>query len=144
MFLSQSREGRVPYFQIDEFKDIGHPANYYIDRDVIFDGRGEVHISPLSQWGVSIIVITASHDPNNFSEVVYRPVVVKDGAWICSCSLLYNCTVGTGAIVAAGSVVRSRDVPDWTMVEGNPARIIAHCVNGTWVYCDDIPLDRKK
>jgi hypothetical protein len=51
MFLSQSREGRVPYFQIDEFKDIGHPANYYIDRDVIFDGRGEVHISPLFSMG---------------------------------------------------------------------------------------------
>lgn len=135
------------YFRIDESKDIGHDAAYYADRGIQIDGRGEVHISPLSNWGVDIMVITTSHDPDDLGEVVYRPVIVKDHAWICSGALLYNCVIGEGAIVAAGTVVRSRDVPKWTMVEGNPPRIIADFIHGTgkWLYTDDnFELQRKK
>lgn len=124
----------MTYFRLDESKDIGHPPEYYADRDIQIDGRGEVHISPSSNWGVGVVVITTSHDPNNFSEVVYRPVIVKDHAWIGSGVLLYNCTIGEGAVIAAGAVVRSRDVPDRTMVEGNPARIIAWFIDGKWEY----------
>lgn len=137
----------MTYFQIDETKDIGHPPEYYADRQIQIDGRGEIHISPLSHWGVGIMVITASHDPDNFSEVVYRPVVVADHAWICSGAILYNCTIGEGAIVAAGTVVRSRDVPAWMMVEGNPARVIARFIEGKWRYThgkDAVELPRKK
>ena len=129
----------MPYLQIDPAKDIGHKPDYYADRNVQIDGRGEVHISPLSNWGVNIMVITASHDPDNFGAIVYRPVIVKDLAWICSGVILYNCTIGEGAIVAVGTVVRSRDVPRWTMVEGNPPRIIADFIHsiGKWKYTDD-------
>ena len=37
--------------------------------------------------------------------------------------VLKGVRIGVGAVVAAGSVV-TRDVPDWTLVAGNPARII--------------------
>jgi len=135
----------MPYFRINPDADIGHSPDYYADRQIQFDGRGEVHISPLSNWGVGIMVITASHDPNDFGKVVYRPVIVKDHAWICSGAILYNCVIGEGAIVAAGTVVRSRDVPDWTMVEGNPARAIAWFEDGEWGYGEDgVELKGKK
>lgn len=133
------------YFNINSESDIGHAPEYYADRQVQIDGRGEVHISPLSHWGVGIMVITASHNPGNFSEVVYRPVIVKDYAWICSGAILYNCIIGEHAIVAAGCVVRSRDVPDCMMVEGNPPRIIACFTDDRWQYLDNsIELRRKK
>ena len=135
----------MSYFSISPNSDIGHEPEYYLDRQVQIDGRGEVHISPSSNWGVGIMVITASHDPNAFGRIVYRPVIVKDGAWICSGAILYNCIIGFGAIVAVGTVVRSRDVPDWTMVEGNPARIIAAFRNDVWNYFDSaMELGRKK
>jgi len=52
------------------------------------------------------------------------PVVVKQGASIGSnATLLCGITVGSGAIIGAGSVV-TRDVPDNTIVAGNPAKII--------------------
>lgn len=53
-----------------------------------------------------------------------RPVTIEDGAWMGAyCIVLKGVRVGRGAIVGAGSVV-TRDVPDWTIVGGNPARLI--------------------
>ena len=52
------------------------------------------------------------------------PTLVKKGASIGSnATLLCGITVGFGSIVGAGSVV-TRDVPDNTIVVGNPARVI--------------------
>jgi acetyltransferase-like isoleucine patch superfamily enzyme len=50
--------------------------------------------------------------------------VVKRGASIgTSCTILCGVTIGEGAIVGAGSVV-TRDVASYTVVAGNPARIL--------------------
>lgn len=135
----------MPYLSIDPDADIGHSVEYYQDREIEIDCRGPLHISPLSHWGIGIKVVTASHEPGNMSIVKYRPVVVDDGAWICSYVTLYNCHIGKDAIVAIGSVVRSRDVPAGAMVEGNPARIMARLVDGLWIYLQDhTDLARKK
>jgi len=107
-----------------EGRKIGHPRQYFIERGILLDCRGPVEISEASMWGYDVTVLSGSHDPVTL-DVVYKPVVVEAGAWICSGALLFNCRVGEKAIVAAGAVVRSRDVPPWTMVEGNPARAIA-------------------
>jgi acetyltransferase-like isoleucine patch superfamily enzyme len=53
-----------------------------------------------------------------------RPIRICRGAWIgMRCIVLKGVTIGEGAIVGAGSVVTS-DVPPWTIVGGNPAKII--------------------
>jgi len=60
------------------------------------------------------------------------PIKIKRGAWISArVIILKGITIGEGAIVGAGSVV-TKDVPDWTIVGGNPAKIIR-----------EIPIDQR-
>jgi acetyltransferase-like isoleucine patch superfamily enzyme len=60
------------------------------------------------------------------ASVACAPVLIEDYAWIgFKSSILKGVTIGRGAIVAAGSVVTS-DVPPFTLVAGNPARIVRH------------------
>jgi acetyltransferase-like isoleucine patch superfamily enzyme len=54
----------------------------------------------------------------------FRPTKIENDVWIGHGVMLNaGCTVGTGAIVAGGSVV-TRDVPPYAIVGGNPAKII--------------------
>jgi acetyltransferase-like isoleucine patch superfamily enzyme len=51
-------------------------------------------------------------------------VIIKDNAWIgAGVTLLKGVTVGESSIIGAGSVV-TEDVPAFTVVVGNPARVI--------------------
>jgi len=53
----------------------------------------------------------------------YEPTVVREGASLgANCTILCGHTIGRFAFVGAGSVV-TRDVPDFALVMGNPARI---------------------
>jgi acetyltransferase-like isoleucine patch superfamily enzyme len=54
----------------------------------------------------------------------FGPIEIGDYAWIGSKSIvLKNVRIGRGAVVASGSVV-TKDVPDLTVVAGNPAKIV--------------------
>lgn len=52
------------------------------------------------------------------------PVTIESGSWIgAGAVILPGVTVGRKAVVGAGSIV-TRDVPPFTLVAGNPARVI--------------------
>lgn len=61
---------------------------------------------------------------HDWSTTSTAPVRIENGAWIgARAIILKGVTVGQGAVVAAGSVV-TKTVPPYTIVAGNPARII--------------------
>ena len=59
------------------------------------------------------------------AESFVAPVIVRKHAWIAiNVTVLPGVEIGEGAIVSAGSVV-SKDVPPFTVVRGNPAKVVA-------------------
>jgi acetyltransferase-like isoleucine patch superfamily enzyme len=61
-----------------------------------------------------------------FTHAKRAPIRVCRGAWIgAHAIILKGVRVGCGSVVAAGAVV-TKDVPDWTIVAGNPARVVKH------------------
>jgi acetyltransferase-like isoleucine patch superfamily enzyme len=74
-------------------------------------------------------ILTNQHDPSKFGEdrrmsSIKKPVTIKEGAWLCTNSMILGgVTIGKHSVVAAGAVV-TKDVPDYTMVAGVPAKKI--------------------
>jgi acetyltransferase-like isoleucine patch superfamily enzyme len=65
-----------------------------------------------------------------------RQLTIERGAWIgIGAAIVGNVTVGQGAVVGANCVVR-HDVPPFTVVAGDPARIVRQYVDGRWVSVD--------
>lgn len=59
-----------------------------------------------------------------FTEV--RPVVIEDDVWIgARVTLLPGVHIGRGSVIGAGSVV-TKDVPAYSIVGGNPARVLKY------------------
>lgn len=62
----------------------------------------------------------------DWTNVEHLPIIIKNKAWIgFNVIILKGVTIGEGAIVAAGSVV-TKDVPDFAVVAGNPAKIVKY------------------
>lgn len=128
----------MPYVAVGTYDQnkAGHEEHYYVQRYCFMDYRGLMKISPLSYWGYEVMTMTASHQLLNGqfqATMVLKPVIVEDYAWIASRSTLYNCTIGHHAIVSIGSVVSGMVVEPYTVVEGNPAQIIAKWDGKRWL-----------
>lgn len=67
------------------------------------------------------------HDPifsKDWSKVNTKPIRISDKVWIgMNVIILKGVTIGEGSVIGAGSVV-TRDVAPWSVVAGNPARVV--------------------
>jgi acetyltransferase-like isoleucine patch superfamily enzyme len=64
------------------------------------------------------------------ADVPAQPISIEDNVWIgFDACILPGVTIGEGAIVGARSVV-NRDVPPYTIVAGNPARVVRQLDTG--------------
>jgi carbonic anhydrase/acetyltransferase-like protein (isoleucine patch superfamily) len=83
------------------------------------------HDSHALRWSQRRNDVRDQHEGRkNWSDVATAPVKLGDKCWIGMHSLiLKGVEIGEGAIVAAGSVV-TKSVAPWTIVGGNPARVI--------------------
>ena len=62
--------------------------------------------------------------PAKRSTTAKGPVVIGDNVWIGDkATILPGVTIGDGAVIAANAVV-TKDVPKYSVVGGNPARIL--------------------
>jgi len=87
-----------------------------------------IRIGNMVRIGHDVSLLTINHAVGPFylraGTSFCGEIVIEDGCWLASrCTVLPGVTIGTGAIVAAGSVV-SRNVPSHTLVAGVPARVV--------------------
>jgi maltose O-acetyltransferase len=96
-----------------------------INHGVLLDGGGGLALGSLVNVSPEALLLTTEHDPESPAfEGRDRQVVVGDRVWIASRAIvLPGTTIGEGTVVAAGAVVRG-DVPPWSIVAGNPARVV--------------------
>ncbi|MDD5603336.1 MAG: acyltransferase [Eubacteriales bacterium] len=93
------------------------------DRTEIHAGRKvEIGSGCKIAWDVCIMD-RDYHKLNGISEDI-KPVSIGNNVWIgCSSIILKGTKIGSGAVIAAGSVVTG-DVPPGALAAGNPARVI--------------------
>lgn len=88
----------------------------------IFDSDTHPIDDPKARHEQFKAIITTGHPPQ--IDLQEEPVVIENDVLICcQCIILKGVTIGEGAVVGAGSVV-TRDVEPYTLVAGNPARVI--------------------
>jgi len=100
----------------------------FLGREIYIDLTSSVTIEEDAVIGHHAIIITADHQIGSMTRrcgyVQSAPVTIRKGAWIGARStIMPGVTVGAGAVVAAGSLVRS-DVDANTLVAGIPARVV--------------------
>jgi acetyltransferase-like isoleucine patch superfamily enzyme len=75
--------------------------------------------------GEGVLLLTGSHNIHSSRfDLVTKSITISDNVWVATNAIILpGVTIGEGAVVAAGSVV-TKDVEPWTVVGGNPARVI--------------------
>ena len=101
-------------------------GNYtHINRGCILQAFGGITIGNSVSISHRCNIISGGHDVNSPTfEGDNQPIVIGDYVWIgVGATILKGVTIGKGAVVAAGAVV-TKDVPDYAIVGGIPAKII--------------------
>ncbi len=99
--------------------------NTVINRQCYLDGRFPLKIGNNINISHQVLIHTLTHDPQaaDFRGVA-KPVAIEDDAWIGTRAvILPGVRIGRGAVVGAGSVV-TKDVGDYVIAAGVPAREI--------------------
>src|SRR5215210_310661 len=99
--------------------------NCWIGEGVWIHNQGLVTIEENAVVSQEAFITTGSHDIYRSMDLIIKPVVIRQGAWVTSrCIVLQGVEVGQNTIVTPGSVVHSSLSPD-LLYGGNPAAVIA-------------------
>ena len=97
----------------------------FINHSAILSASGGIEFEDGSMAAPGLRIATINHDMNQRHAIyTYGKVTVKKNAWIgMNVTICPGVTIGKYAVVAAGAVV-TKDVPDYAVVGGVPAKVI--------------------
>lgn len=107
---------------------IGH--NVFLNRNVNIVARDKIVIGDNVMIGPNTVINSGSHRFEDKDKLIRdqghkkAPIIIGDNVFIGgNVFILPGVTIGEGSVVGAGSIV-TKDVEKYTVVAGNPARII--------------------
>lgn len=115
-----------PPFYTDFGKNIKIGKNVFINSGCHFQDQGGITIGNDVLIGHNVVIATINHDlaPSQNRKNHYAPITISNNVWIGSnATILPGVTIGEWAVVAAGAVV-TKNVEPYTVVGGNPAKLI--------------------
>lgn len=121
--------------------DIRNPKGLIIGKGcsigpkVLLDGRKGLTIGENATIAYDAIIWTLHHDMNaNDFHAVGAPVIIGDYCWICSRAIILpGVKIGKYAVVASGAVV-TKDVGEYDIVAGIPAKKIGERAHIDYSY----------
>ena len=118
----------IPPFYSDCGKNIRVGKNVFINTGCTMQDQGGIVIGNGVLLGHRCTIATLNHDldPARRQDLLPAPVHIGDNVWIgANVTILPGVTIGEYAVVAAGAVV-TKDVPDYAVVGGVPAKVIRY------------------
>ena len=115
----------TPFFT-DFGRNIRVGKNVFINHACTFMDRGGITLGDNVFIGPKVCLITENHGilPSERRILTSKPVTLCNNVWVgAGAIVLPGVTVGENSVVGAGAVV-THDVPPYTVVAGNPARVI--------------------
>ena len=99
--------------------------NVFINHSAILSASGGIEFGDGVTTAPGLRIATINHDMNErHTKYTYGKVLVKRNAWLgMNVTICPGVTIGEYAVVAAGAVV-TKDVPDYAVVGGVPAKVI--------------------
>lgn len=98
----------------------------FINSNLLAMARGGITIEDRVQIAANVQLLSNNHDPYDLSVLTCKPVLIKHDAWIgAGATILPGVCIGKHAVVGAASVV-TKDVPDYAVAVGNPAKVIKY------------------
>ena len=107
-------------------------TNVTIQPMTYIEASGGVKIGSDTSIAHGVSIMSETHNIDDREELfknqgmTYKPVVIGEDTWIgAKVTIMAGVTIGNKAVVGANSVV-TKDVPDYAIVVGAPARIIKY------------------
>lgn len=99
--------------------------NVFINHSAILSASGGIEFEDGVSIAPGVRIATINHDFNErHTKYTYGKVTIKKNAWLgINVTVCPGVTIGKYAVVAAGAVV-TKDVPDYAVVGGCPAKVI--------------------
>lgn len=118
-----------------DVKNISIGEDTIIGERVVLDGRDKLKIGDHVDFASEVMVYNGQHDIHDKQfKGIFAPVIIKDYVFVGPRAIILpGVTIGKGVIVGAGAVV-TKDVSDFAIVGGVPAKVIGERKNKSLHY----------
>jgi acetyltransferase-like isoleucine patch superfamily enzyme len=120
---SRKNNGDLPTINVGKYCSIAHNCTFVMSH----------HNYNLVTTSPNFAKSMFPHKKGNLSSYSKGDILIGHDTWIgANVTIMDNIKIGNGVVIAAGSIV-TKDIPDYAIVGGNPAKIIKYRFNNTQI-----------